>query len=63
MLDANLVFHNIGMSLNLLKHYSTLLPQEVSTRVEGRPRPDTNRNINIPTNDDGPYNFSISFRR
>lgn len=54
-------FDAIKMSLNLLKHCSVRLPQEVDDSLEGPPCPVMARKMDIPIEDHGPSNSDINF--
>lgn len=63
MNSASLAFEDIMMSCDLLKHRSACLFQKVEDQLEGPPRLDLDRKMDIPTDTHRPFSSNTNFRR
>lgn len=61
--SADLTFNDISMSLGLMKHCSIRLSQKVDNRLKGPPRPAMGREMDIPTEENGPLNSNTNSKQ
>lgn len=60
--DTHLIFDDIRVSLDFLKHWTASLSQELNSLLEGPSRPGMDREMDIPTDCYELYNSNTTFR-